>query len=70
MTLRDILSDTTRELQSTQQVINLMIRDAEEQGIEMPELDDEDDDEPRRIICGRCDGNGCWHCNNTGEIYY
>ena len=39
--------------------------------IDMPELDEETEEEyePDHYICGHCEGNGCYICNYSGELY-
>lgn len=65
--LDQILSDqvSTDDLIRTQRVIDKMIADSEEEGVEWPELEEE---ESEHGICRNCDGTGCYHCRNTGEF--
>lgn len=63
-TLESILETTAAEIDSTRKVITKMISDSESQGIEWPELEEEEE----HGICRNCDGTGCYQCRNTGEI--
>ena len=69
--LDQILNDpvSTDDLIRTQRVIDKMIADSEEEGVEWPELEeDEDDDPPEHGICPLCSGTGCYCCRHTGEV--
>lgn len=65
-TLENILETAAAEMDGTRKVISRMVADSESEGIEWPELEEE---EPDHCICGHCDGTGCYICNYSGELY-
>ena len=66
--IAEIMSEpaVVEEIIRKAKAINQRIADSESEGIEWPELEEE---EPDHCICGHCDGTGCYICNYSGELY-
>jgi len=70
--IEQILDTCAAEMQSARDAIGKIVDDSKSEGIEWPELDEEEPEEeyePDHCICGHCEGNGCYICNYSGEIY-
>ena len=64
--IEQILDTCAAEMIPARDAIGKMVADSESEGIEWPELEEE---EPDHCICGHCDGTGCYICNYSGELY-
>ena len=71
-TIEQILDTCAAEMQSARDAIGKMVSDSKAEGVEWPELEEEEPEEeyePDHCICGHCDGTGCYICNYSGELY-
>ena len=71
-TIEQILDTCAAEMQSARDAIGKIVDDSKAEGIEWPELEEEEPEEeyePDHCICGHCDGTGCYICNYSGELY-